>query len=250
MLRSRIIPVLLLHDGGLVKSYKFKDYNYIGDPINAVKIFSEMGVDELIIFDIDASARGCQPDYHLLSAISSQCRIPLCYGGGIRSLEQATRIINLGFEKVSISSAAINNPSLLQSISNVLGRQSVVLTLDIKRESFSEKYSAFTINGKLRQPIDVLDFCRFAEELGVGEISINCIDNDGEMNGYDIGFALTLRNYVSVPITILGGAGSISDIQLLIDNVGVVGAAASSIFVYNGQQRSVLINYSRPIRLF
>ena len=249
MLRSRIIPCLLLHEGGLVKTRQFKDPKYVGDPLNAVKIFNEKEVDELMFIDIDASARKQTPNYSLLKKISIESRMPVCYGGGIASVQQAIEIVSLGFEKVSVSSAALVNPDLISSMAKAIGSQSVVLTLDVKKNKIKPGYSVFTHNGQKKSKINFLDFCRQAMELGVGEIVINSIDRDGEMCGYDIQLAKSVRNSVNTPLTILGGAGNTGHMQKLIDDVGLVGAAAGSMFVFKGPYRAVLINYQRPSRL-
>ncbi|MCG3186854.1 MAG: Imidazole glycerol phosphate synthase subunit HisF [Rhodocyclaceae bacterium] len=249
MLRSRIIPCLLMHDGGLVKTRRFKDPKYVGDPLNAVKIFNEKEVDELMFLDIDASALGRAPNLSLLRGLAVESRMPLCYGGGITEVEQAARIIALGFEKVSISSAALARPALIREMAEVVGRQSVVITLDVRRNKLLGGYSLYTRNGQDKQKASLLEFCQQAAELGAGEIVINSIDRDGEMSGYDLELARKVRTSVSKPLTILGGAGTIAHMQELIETVGVVGAAAGSMFVFKGPYRAVLINYARPERL-
>ncbi len=249
MLRSRIIPCLLMHDGGLVKTRQFKDPKYVGDPLNAVKIFNEKQVDELMFLDIDATVHGRSPDLALLRNLAGESRMPLCYGGGIASAGQAAQIISLGFEKVSISSAAIKRPALIREMAQAIGGQSVVVTLDVRRNRLLGGYSLFTHNGEERHKIDWLEFCQQAVELGAGEIVINVIDRDGEMQGYDLELARKVRATVSTPLTLLGGAGDVKHMQELIDAVGVVGAAAGSMFVFKGPYRAVLINYARPERL-
>lgn len=246
MLRSRIIPCLLLHKGGLVKTRQFAEPRYVGDPLNAVKIFNEMEVDELAFFDIDASANKQPPNLELLKNIASESRMPTCYGGGVKSAELASRIINIGFEKVSISSGALQRPQLIREMAETIGSQSVVVTLDVKKSGLLSGYSVHTHNGKEKVKTNLLDFCQQAVEYGAGEIVINCIDRDGLMKGYDLELAKSVRQQVSCPLTFLGGAGSMDDIQTLIDAVGVVGAAAGSLFVFKGPYRAVLINYKRP----
>lgn len=249
MLRSRIIPCLLMQDGGLVKTRQFKDPKYVGDPLNAVKIFNEKQVDELMFVDIDATVQGRSPDLALLRNLAGESRMPLCYGGGVSSAEQASQIIAVGFEKVSISSAAIKRPALIREMAQAIGGQSVVVTLDVRRNRLLGGHSLFTHNGKERHKIDWLEFCQQAVELGAGEIVINVIDRDGEMQGYDLELARKVRAAVSTPVTLLGGAGDVKHMQELIDAVGVVGAAAGSMFVFKGPYRAVLINYARPERL-
>jgi cyclase len=249
MLRSRIVPSLLLHKGGLVKTRQFAEPKYVGDPLNAVKIFNEKEVDELSFFDIDASANRQLPNLALLKNIAAESRMPMCYGGGVDNADLASRIINLGFEKVSVSSAALTRPRLIREMSETIGSQSVVVTLDVKKNRFFSGYTLHALNGKVKVKTDMLDFCQQAVEYGAGEIVINCIDRDGEMKGYDLELANSIRQCVSSPLTFLGGAGKVDDMQALIDTVGVVGAAAGSLFVFKGPYRAVLINYMRPRRL-
>ena len=198
MLRPRITPCLLIHDGGLVKTRQFKDPRYVGDPLNAVKIFNEKEVDELLVLDIDASVLGRAPDLAMLKGLAVESRMPLCYGGGISSAEQAARIVALGFEKVSVSAAALARPELIREIAETVGQQSVVVTLDVRKNRFLPGYTVFTHNGREKQKVDLLGFCRKAEELGAGEIIINAIDRDGEMVGYDLDLAKCLVAGVDV----------------------------------------------------
>jgi imidazole glycerol-phosphate synthase subunit HisF len=249
MLRSRIIPCLLMHEGGLVKTRQFKDPKYVGDPLNAVKIFNEKEVDELMLLDIDASAQGRAPNLALLRSLAVESRMPLCYGGGIANAEQAAKIIALGFEKVSVSSAALARPTLISEMAEAVGGQSVVITLDVRKNKLLGGYTVYTHNGKEKQKVALLEFCQQVAELGAGEIVINSIDRDGEMAGYDLDLAKKVRAAVATPMSMLGGAGSAQHMQELIDAVGVVGSAAGSMFVFKGPYRAVLINYARPARL-
>lgn len=243
MLRPRIIPCLLVHEHGLVKTVSFKNPKYVGDPINAVKIFNEKEADELVVLDIDASVNGVEPDYQLIANLAVECRMPLCYGGGIRTAEQAKRIISLGVEKVAISSAAVESPELITQIANEVGRQSVVVIIDVKKRMLSKEYDVYIHNGKKNTKISAFDMARRAEEMGAGEIVINSIDHDGQMNGYDLALAERIRAAVNIPITLLGGAGSLDDIAALVAKCGVVGASAGSLFVFKGAYKAVLINY-------
>ena len=243
MLRPRIIPCLLIQDGGLVKTVRFKDPKYVGDPINAVKIFNEKEADELIVLDIDATVKGNEPDYRRIAHLASECRMPLCYGGGIRTAEQAQKIISLGVEKVAISAAAIDNPNLISQIAEEIGKQSIVVVLDVKQRLLTRSYDVWTHNGTRNSKRDVFELAAEVEKLGAGEIVINSIDNDGRMKGYDIALAHRLRQSVRVPITVLGGAGSLADVGKVIEACGVVGVAAGSPFVFKGTYRAVLISY-------
>jgi cyclase len=249
MLRSRIIPCLLMQDGGLVKTRQFKDPKYVGDPLNAVKIFNEKEVDELMFIDIDASAQRRGANLTVLKNLAVESRMPLCYGGGVASAEMAAKIIALGFEKVSISSAALERPQLIAEIAEAVGRQSVVVTLDVRKNRFLPGHTIYTLNGREKSRVNLIEFCKQAAELGAGEIVINSIDRDGEMAGYDLDLAKSVRDAVSVPMSMLGGAGTVEHMQELIDTVGLVGAAAGSMFVFKGTYRAVLINYARPSRL-
>jgi cyclase len=243
MLRPRIIPCLLIHNKGLVKTVNFKNPKYVGDPINAVRIFNEKEVDEIIVLDIDATVKNKEPDYNLIKNLAAECRMPLCYGGGIKNVDQAKKLISLGAEKVAISSAAIENPSLIKNISNAVGSQSVVIVLDIKKTGIFKKYEIFTHNGKYKTGKSPRDFVKLMEKNGAGEIVINSIDKDGTMNGFDIELASEIRNSIDLPMTILGGAGSIKHIADIIKVFGIIGIAVGSLFVFKGVYKAVLINY-------
>jgi cyclase len=242
MLKPRIIPCLLVRDKGLVKTLNFKDNKYVGDPINAVRIFNEKGVDELTILDIDATSKNYEPDYKMIENLASECRMPLCYGGGVKTVEQAQRIFSLGVEKIALSSAVIENPQLITKIAEKVGNQSVVVVLDIKKKLFGG-YQLYTHNGTKNHSIDPFKFALTVENLGAGELVINSIDNDGLMKGYDIPLIEKFRNIVNLPITALGGAGSLEDIGELIKKFGIIGASAGSLFVFKGVYKAVLINY-------
>lgn len=242
MLRSRVVPCLLIHNRGLVKTVNFKNPKYVGDPINAVKIFNEKEVDEIIVLDIDASVEGREPNYKLISQLAAECRMPLCYGGGVKTVQQAREIIKSGVEKVAISSALIENPELVKDISVAVGRQSVVAVLDVKRTVFGG-YDIYIHNGKKKVKKDLLEFSKHLESLGIGELVINSVDNDGLMKGYDLKLVGRVRNAVDLPLTVLGGAGTVSDIFELIGKHRIIGAAAGSLFVFKGVYKAVLISY-------
>jgi len=242
MLRSRIIPCLLVHKKGLVKTVKFKDPKYVGDPLNAVKIFNEKEADELMVLDIDATVENRDPDYKMIEHLASECRMPLCYGGGIKTAEQAQRVFNLGVEKIALSSAVVNDPHLVSKIAEQVGAQSVVVVLDVKKKLLGG-YANYIENGKTKTKINLSKFIIQLQELGVGEIVINSIDNDGMMQGYDADLINKIKLLTSVPLTVLGGAGAIGDIEKLIQEHGIIGAAAGSLFVFKGKYKAVLINY-------
>jgi len=228
---------------GLVKTTQFANPKYVGDPINTVKIFNEKEVDELVVFDIDATAHGIEPDYALIRNLAAECRMPLCYGGGIKTLEQAVRIISLGVEKIALSSAALDAPALVSEIARYVGNQSVVVVLDVKRGRLPGQFEVWTHNGKLNTHRDAVAVARQMEELGVGEITVNSIDSDGMMKGYDMELVRVVRRAISIPMTVLGGVGKLDDIRALVSETGVIGAAAGSLFVFKGAYRAVLINY-------
>ena len=242
MLQPRIIPCLLLKNNGLVKTVQFSNPKYVGDPINAVRIFNEKQVDELIVVDINASVEKRSPDFKLIENLASQCRMPLCYGGGIHNVEDASKIFSLGVEKVALSSGAIQNPFLVKEISSLVGNQSVVIIIDVKIDRLG-KYSIWTHNAKVNTGLDPVQFVKKMEDLGVGEIVVNSIDNDGVMKGYDLEIVSKIRETVSTPMSVLGGAGSLDDIGKLINKFGIIGAAAGSLFVFKGVYKAVLINY-------
>ena len=243
MLRARVIPCLLVRNSGLVKTRRFAEDKYVGDPINAVRIFNEKEADELIVLDIDATALGREPDYKMIEALAAECRMPLCYGGGITSAQQARRIMALGVEKVALSSAIVARPSLITEIAGQVGSQSVVAVLDVKKRGLGGSYSVNVQNGRKDTGLCPIELACEFQVRGIGEIVVNSIDNDGVMAGYDEELVGQVRAAVHVPITVLGGAGSLRDIEGLVEKFGVVGAAAGSLFVFKGSYRAVLISY-------
>lgn len=243
MLKPRIIPTLLLKDGGLVKTTKFDHPRYIGDPINAVKIFNEKEADELILIDIDASQMGKEPDYRLIERIANECRMPLSVGGGIKTLDQANRILGFGVEKILISSLLIENPNMISEMVGYLGSQSVVVCLDLKKTLLTKKYEFCIHNGKNKTGKYLDEVLNLATTLGAGEIVLNSIDLDGTMTGFDIDLIQYVKKRISVPLTVLGGAGSLDHLKDVISHVGVIGVAAGSLFIYKGKLKAVLINY-------
>lgn len=243
MLRPRIIPCLLVKDKGLVKTVKFGEGKYVGDPLNAVKIFNEKEVDELIILDIDATIQERGPDFELIKNIAIESRMPLCYGGGVKSVDQAKKIISLGAEKVALSSAAIENPEIISQIAKAVGTQSVVVVIDVKYRGIFKKAEVMSHNGSKATGLSPAQFAKKCEEFGAGEIVINSIDKDGMMTGFDIKLIKEIRDAINLPITILGGAASLDDISGAIKEFGVIGVAAGSLFVFKGKYKAVLINY-------
>jgi cyclase len=243
MLRPRIIPCLLVRNSGLVKTIRFGESKYVGDPINAVRIFNEKEVDELTVLDIDATTQQRKPDYGLITKLAAECRMPLCYGGGVTSAEQIEKIIGLGVEKVALSAAAVQNPMLISDAASRVGSQSMVVVIDVKRAGLRRRYEVFTHNGRRSTGLDPVEFAKKVEDLGAGEVVVNSIDSDGGMKGYDIELVDRIRKAISLPMTVMGGAGTLADIEDLIRRFGTIGAAAGSLFVFKGVYRAVLINY-------
>jgi cyclase len=243
VLRPRIIPCLLVHERGLVKTVGFASPKYIGDPINVVKIFNEKAVDELAVYDIDATVKGHGPDYKMLENLAFESRMPLCYGGGVKTVDQVKTIIGLGLEKVAISSAAVANPRLVAEAAAAVGTQSVVVVLDVRPRRSSATYEVWTHNATVNTGRTMLEVAAEVEKLGAGEIVVNAIERDGQMKGYDLVMAGQISAAAQVPVTVLGGAGSLKHIEELIRHCGVVGAAAGSLFVFKGVYRAVLVNY-------
>lgn len=244
MLRSRIAPCLLMERGDLINTRKFQPWKYVGDPVNAVKIFNEKQVDELILLDIGASVGGSQPDFGLLAEISAEARMPLCYGGGIKDVATAARLTSMGFEKVSLSSAALERPELVREIAEEIGRQSVCVTLDVNRDLFGG-YRLYTHRGKKAQKLSLKDALAVFGDVA-GEIVVNAIHRDGTMDGYDLDLAAQVRKAAGLPLTFVGGAGSVEHFEQLIAEVGTCGAAAGTFFVFNGKYHAVLLSYCRP----
>lgn len=239
---KRVIPCLLLHKGGLYKTEKFKKARYIGDPINAIKIFNDKEVDELIFLDIDATVEKKEPNYKMIEDIASECFMPLCYGGGIKTVDQMKKIFALGVEKISLSSQAVANPQIVKEAASVFGGQSVIVTVDIKRDLFGRR-KVFVNNGKTNTKLDAIEFVKNMQDIGAGEIVINSIDNDGMMKGYDLELLKDVKKYSKVPIIALGGAGSLDHIRDAFKIAKVEAAACGSMFVYQGALKGVLINY-------
>ena len=245
MLRSRIVPCLLIDNGALVKTQVFDRPKYLGDPINAVKIFNEKEADELIVLDIGATKLSLGPNFNLIEKLAAECRMPLCYGGGINSIEQVIKLVDTGVEKIAISSSAISQPTLISEMVAAVGSQSVVIVIDFykKKNNSSIDYQLCSHNGKKFYKEDPFIFFNKCQKLGVGEIVINSVNEDGLMNGYDLDLVLKIKTLAKIPVTFLGGAGSLKHLEELIENFGIVGAAAGSLFVFKGKYRAVLINY-------
>ena len=242
MLIPRVIPCLLLKDKGLVKTVKFKNPKYVGDPINAVRIFNEKEVDELIFLDITATIEKRPPPIDVISQISDECLMPLTFGGGISTVDQVKQVLNSGAEKVSINTSAVENPILIKEASENFGSQSIVVAIDVKKKLFG-KYEVFTHDGTRGTGLDPVQFSQKMEEYGAGEILINSIDRDGTMQGYDINLIKLITTAVNIPVIACGGAGRVHDFSEALLTGGASAVAAGSLFVFYGKRRAVLINY-------
>lgn len=238
--RPRLIPSLLLKEQGLVKTIKFSEPRYLGDPINAVKIFNGKGVDELCILDIVATSKNRGPDFDYLKDIASEAFMPLSYGGGITNMEQVKRLFYIGYEKVIINTAFIKTPQLIREGANFAGSQSVVVSIDVKNEWFGKR-NCYINAGKTKVGIDPVTMAKKAEELGAGEILLNSIDRDGTMKGYDIKLVKDVTSAVSIPVIACGGAKDIHDFKTVLEEGKAHAAAAGSLFVYYGEHKAVLI---------
>ncbi len=241
MLRPRIIPCLLIRDRGLVKTRQFSEATYVGDPVNAVRIFNEKEVDELLVVDIDATVKRREPSYDLIANIAAECRMPLAYGGGVNRVEQVERIIKLGVEKVAIGAAAFLTPDLVTEAARKVGSQSVAVVADVRKTN--GRYDVHTHNGTRGTGRTAEEVAAWAERAGAGEVILNNIDRDGMMTGYDHDLVARCRAASGLPMTVLGGAASIGDIARLFAGFPIIGAAAGSLFVFKGKYRAVLINY-------
>jgi cyclase len=242
MFRPRIIPSLLLYNLGLVKSVKFKNYRYIGDPINAVKIFNDLRADELAFLDIKASKDGKCISTDFVRRVGREANMPFSVGGGISSIESIREILSCGAEKVVLNSIALSNPSFIKKASAEFGSSTIVVSVDIKRSLFSG-YKVYSLAGTKKSTFNALDFCLLMQEMGAGELIINSIDNDGTMEGYDINILKQITEATEVPIVALGGAGNLNDFTKAIYEGGASAVSAGSLFVYHGPRKAVLINY-------
>ena len=242
MIRPRVIPALLLKGLGLVKTVKFKDPKYLGDPINIVKIFNDKEVDELIFLDITATNENRRPPFETLSTITSECFMPLGYGGGIRSMNDVKTLLSLGIEKVILNTIAVEAPEFVTEISDYAGNQAVVVSMDIKK-GFLGKYEVVTHSGKTKTSLDPVQHALEMEKRGAGELFVNAIDRDGTMLGYDLDLIRRVADAVNIPVVACGGAGNIQHLAEAIQQGGASAAAAGSMFVFQGPLRGVLISY-------
>lgn len=242
MFRPRVIPCLLLRNKGLVKTVKFKNARYIGDPINAVRIYNAKQADELVFLDIDASNDGRTPPLALIEKIADEAFMPFTIGGGVRSIEFIRTLLRTGAEKVAINSYAVENPEFIRQASDVFGASTIVVSIDVKKKLFG-KYEVYTLGGKKATGLDPVEFSMKMEKLGAGELFINSVDKDGTMEGYDIDIINTIANSVTIPVVACGGAGKMKDLREAVIAGNASAVAAGSFFVYHGRRRAVLINF-------
>ena len=245
MLRTRVMPCLLLKDGALVKTIRFKKPSYIGDPINAIRIYNEKEVDELVFLDISATKNRRGPDFQVISDIASECFMPVTYGGGVHDLAEVRELFRLGIEKVAINTCAIENPDFVSQIADRFGSQSVVASIDVRRKS-GGRYEALIRGGEQLTGLDPVELALRLQKAGIGEILLTSIDRDGTYEGYDIELVKRVTDAVSVPVIACGGAGTIQDFRAAVEQGGASACAAGSMFVYFGRNRAVLVNF--PLR--
>lgn len=243
MLKNRVIPTLLLKEGGLIKTRKFKDPKYVGDAVNAIRIFNEKEVDELIVLDIYASREHRRPDFDAIGRIAEECFMPLCYGGGVHSLEDASRIYQCGVEKVCLQTAALRTPELVTQIARKYGSQAVVVSIDIKKDWLGRRRVFASSTGKLLDTA-LPDILKNLVDAGAGEVLINAVDRDGDLSGYDLALVSETSRHVNVPVIASGGAASLEDFRKAVD-AGASAVAAGAYFVFHGPHRAVLITYPK-----
>lgn len=241
MLTTRVIPCLLNHDGALVKTIKFNQFNYIGDPLNTIQIFNNLEVDELVFLDITASYNNHEPDYDLIEQMASECFMPLSYGGGIKNIAQMKKIFSLGIEKIIICSEALTNSSLIHDAAVLFGSQSIVVSIDVKKNLWG-KYEVYGVSGTKNTKIDPVAFAQEMENVGAGEILLNSIDQDGVMEGYDLELIKSVSSAINIPLIACGGAGVYQDLNKAV-KAGASAVAAGSLFVYQKKNRAVLVHY-------
>ncbi|CAN5330044.1 AglZ/HisF2 family acetamidino modification protein [soil metagenome] len=241
MMQHRVIPCLLLRDDILVKTVGFRRPKYVGDPINAAKLFNDLEVDELIYIDINATVQAREPNYERIKEIVSECFMPVCYGGGITTIEQARSMFKLGVEKVTVTTAAVENPVLVRDMSREFGKQSVIVGIDVKRDLL-RRPRVRSRSGTNKTSLDPVKHAQHMEDCGAGEILLNSIDRDGSQRGYDLDLVRSVSGAVSIPVIACGGAGSLGDLAAAA-RAGASAVAAGSLFVFVGPHRAVLINY-------
>lgn len=248
MLKNRVMPCLLLKDGGLVKSVRFKDYTYVGDPINAVRIYNDMEVDELIFLDIRATLGSAEPPYRLIEELAGECFMPLAYGGGVRNVEQMRRLFSLGVEKVALNAACLEVPGLIEEAAALFGRQAVIASIDVRKNLFGA-YEVVTRNARKRTGEKPVDYAKAVAARGAGEILLTSVDRDGTWQGYDIALTKSVAEAVDVPVIASGGAGSLADIGAVVSEGKASAAAIGSMAVFQAKGLGVLIKFPKRAEL-
>lgn len=243
MLKHRVIPCLLLRNGGLVKTVKFSDPKYVGDPINAIRIFNDKEVDELMVLDITASKEKKEPNYALIEQFASECFMPLSYGGGIKSMEQAQRLFNSGIEKICLQTSVLDDLSLVKKLSDKWGSSSILVSIDVKRNWLGQPKLYAAATGKTADK-KWQDYMLDTVKAGAGEIVLNAVDKDGTMKGMDLELIKEAAKILSVPLVAVGGVGSLADIKAAVD-AGANAVSAGAFFVFQGPHRAVLITYPK-----
>lgn len=248
MLRTRVIPCLLLRDRSLVKTIKFDKFTYIGDPLNTCRIFNELEVDEMAILDITASREGREPNFKLLGSLVSECFMPLSYGGGITSIDHAEKLFTIGFEKIVLNSRLFSNPELISDIARVFGSQSIMVSIDVRKSLF-KGYEVFSHSGTQKQKVKLLEWAKHIEELGAGEILLTSVDKEGSWNGFDRELVKTVSETVSIPVIAHGGAGNIGHIADVVQYGRASAVGLGSMVFFQNKGMGVLVNFPDKKRL-
>lgn len=242
MLRKRIIPILQLKNDELIKSTKFKNHQYVGDPVNAVRIFNEIKVDEIILLDVFRSKNNSELNYEIVKDIADECRMPFTYGGGIKNLKQVEKLFRIGVEKISINTAALEDEKIIKSLSKIYGSQSVVLSIDIKEDIFGVK-KIFDSTKKKFVKIDIITQIQKYIDLGAGEILINNISKEGTLSGFDFSILELINKRLNIPLIVNGGINSYKEINKVLENENIDAVGVGAFFIYYGPHRAVLISY-------
>jgi len=248
VLTTRVMPCLLVKNNRLVKTVNFKNPSYVGDPINAIKIYNEKEVDELIIVDITATIENKLPNFDLIKEIADECFMPVCYGGGISSIDQMKKLFYLGIEKIALNSSVVDNQKLINDAAEIFGSQSIIISIDVKKNLFG-KYQVHTRSGRRNSKKEPTEYAKTVEKEGAGEILLNSIDRDGTWSGFDIDLIKKITNAVNVPVIAVGGAGNLEHISEAVHRGGASAIAIGSMAVYQGKNLGVLINFPSRDRL-
>lgn len=243
MIETRVIPCLLIKGNGLVKTVNFNKFAYIGDPLNTCRIFNELEVDEMMILDIEASKQERHPNFKILESLTNECFMPISYGGGISDIEDAKELFRMGFEKIVLNSILFTNKQLLSEITSIYGSQSVIASVDVRRNMFG-KYYIYSKDGSKKEKVQLLDWCKVIEELGAGEILLTNIDKEGTWKGFDLKLIHDVSSIVRIPVVANGGAGCRKDVENAVNIAGASAVALGSMVVFQKKGMGVLINYN------